>query len=160
MNLDTFFNFFDAYLFSLIIILFIYLFIGVKALFKVTLIVFLIELFSRSISKKLLSFPQAEYIWYLSWALIALTMMFFIIKETKKNPNIQKITIPITILILLVIIIEILRYFERNFTDLGSVKLIYNTSSLTANWLIVIYLFAPIALLLVKSIRGRISAKH
>ncbi len=160
MNLDFFFNLFDAYLICLFFILIIYFVLNTRVMLKVTGVILFVELFSRLISKNLLNLPFAEYIWYLSWATIALLLLYQLVKETRKSPHIQKVTMPICFLILMVIVIEILRYFERNFSDLEVLKSIYGIGSLATNWLIIAYLFAPIGLHLLKSLRSRVSAKH
>lgn len=132
--------------------------LGVKVMLKITAMILSIELFSRAIVTNLLSFPYSEYIWYITWAILALFLMYLILRETKAHPNLQKITVPIAFLVLVVVFIEMARYLERNFTDYEIVKSVYGVGSMAVNWLIVAYLFAPIALLLVKSIKSRYSA--
>ncbi len=160
MNLEVALSFIDSYLLALIIITLIYLLQNVMPLFRVTIYILAIELFSRLIFTSVLKLPYAEYLWYLTWATISLLLIYIIARETKRYPNLQKVTVPISFLILGVVTLEVGRYFERHYTEWSFFKSIYSVGSTAVNWLIIAYLFAPIALLLVKSIRSRMSAKH
>ncbi|NVJ67913.1 MAG: hypothetical protein HWE16_15620 [Gammaproteobacteria bacterium] len=118
------------------------------------------ELISRLLEKPLLEAPNAAFVWYIAWMVIFTVTMVFVLKVSKKYPSVQKVAIPVAFLLLLDTFINLARYLERNFFELDIIKQVYASSSNGISILIIAYLFAPIALLLVKSIRGRISAKH
>lgn len=160
MGIELALGFIDAYLIALLIILIIYFIRSDKPLLRITFYILILELFSRAIFTSLLKLPYSEYIWYLTWASLAAFLVYILLKETKRHPFIQKVTLPITFLIFGVVVLEIGRYFERHYLDIEIFKPIYKVGSIAVNWLIIAYLFAPIALLLLNYFRGRFLTKH
>ncbi len=138
----------------------IYFVLRKSALWKLTILLIAIDLTARIIHKPLFNVENVRFFWYLVWAIFNLASLLVIYKITIANPNLQKVTLPIGFLIIIGSFITLGRHFERNITDTNFLKQIYSVSDQAVGWLIIAYLFAPIALLLVKSIRGRISAKH
>ncbi len=138
----------------------IYYALDIKAMSKLTWLLILVDLFARIIHKPLFQIENVKAVWYLVWATVNFVSLLIIVKITKENPQIQKISIPIAILVLIGSFITVGRHFERNFLNTNYLKEIYGISDVTVSWLILAYLFAPIALLLVKFIRSRFTAKH
>ncbi len=138
----------------------IYYVLNAEGMFRILSCFLLFGIFNKLIFYPLLNLPEAKYIWYIVWSVANLSIMIVLLKILQKYPNLQKITIPVSIMLVLLIFIEMFRHLERHFFETNLFKSLYSFGTPTLNWLIIAYLFAPIALLLVKSIRSRMSAKH
>ncbi len=160
MNLELAKVLLTTYTTLLALLLLAYLILKIRPMTELLGFILFFELISRLLEKPLLNLPNSNVIWYVAWMTIFFITMWFVLRVAKKYPSIQKIAIPVAMLFLIDIVINLARYVERHYTEFDIVKGIYGPSSNGISILILAYLFAPIALLLVKSIRGRISAKH
>ncbi|WP_251358018.1 hypothetical protein [Kangiella sp. TOML190] len=148
-----------GFLFNLAMFL-AYFFLKAEGMYKLIAVLILISVVNKLLFNPLYALENAKYYWYVTWAFMNLVFVAMILIVTKKHPNIQKVTIPVCILAIVSIILELSRHYERNILDTDYLKKLYSIGIPTLSWLISAYLFAPLALLLVKYVKGRFSAKH
>lgn len=141
-----------------VISFFIYLLLNNRAMYKLAFILVVAGLIGRIIHEPMLGLSDAKYFWYMVWATINLVVLYKLVSLIKESPNIQKIAIPIAFFYLMGALLYSGRHIDRLVFETNYLEKIYQVGDPALNWLIVAYLFAPIALLLVKSIKSRYSA--